>query len=271
MDVPSLSQVPRGHGVTAQPVGMVVVVGLALSLLVLLFCEIVRLRRFIGGRDAQGLRTDNQTLGLAQRFEALNAAVASLDAAVTSLNARVEPPVNTILMQPMLNKNELDNFLSTNPKYKLCNGDALDKTEYSKLYSIIGDLYGSSLDTFNLPNVTDCYLLGGPPENCDSAAIRRGGSLNFHTYASVDIQTRTSEDGVHDHTTIDHNSNWYVRKMSNSGGPCTIIDSGVQDPKTARTGNGGSHSHSVHVNGSVNVHGSIEPPYFKMHVFIKVK
>ena len=36
--------------------------------------------------------------------------------------------------------------------YLLLNGQSLSKTEYSKLYSVIGDKYGSTSTTFNLPN-----------------------------------------------------------------------------------------------------------------------
>ena len=36
--------------------------------------------------------------------------------------------------------------------YLLLNGQSLSKAEYSKLYSVIGDKYGSTSTTFNLPN-----------------------------------------------------------------------------------------------------------------------
>lgn len=37
--------------------------------------------------------------------------------------------------------------------YKLCNGQSLNKKDYPKLYAILGDTYGSTQTTFNLPDI----------------------------------------------------------------------------------------------------------------------
>lgn len=39
-----------------------------------------------------------------------------------------------------------------------CEGQELDKVEYHELYSIIGDTYGSTAETFNLPNQNACSI-----------------------------------------------------------------------------------------------------------------
>lgn len=37
----------------------------------------------------------------------------------------------------------------------LCNGQTVSKSTYSQLYSYLGDMYGSTVNTFNLPDMTD--------------------------------------------------------------------------------------------------------------------
>lgn len=46
--------------------------------------------------------------------------------------------------------------------YLLCDGSAVSRTEYAKLYSIIGDTYGEGdgASTFNLPNLIDRFVEG---------------------------------------------------------------------------------------------------------------
>ena len=53
-------------------------------------------------------------------------------------------PVGFIMQVNTLN-NIPDNWMS-------CNGQSLSKIEYNSLYQIIGNTYGSTADTFNLPN-----------------------------------------------------------------------------------------------------------------------
>lgn len=44
--------------------------------------------------------------------------------------------------------------------YLECNGQALSKTNYSRLYSVIGDTYGSTETTFNIPDLRDKFVQG---------------------------------------------------------------------------------------------------------------
>ena len=48
--------------------------------------------------------------------------------------------------------------------FMLCDGSALDTTEYSELFSVIGYTYGGSGDSFNIPDLRGKVLVG-----CDSS------------------------------------------------------------------------------------------------------
>ncbi|KAJ1566966.1 hypothetical protein HK405_007710 [Cladochytrium tenue] len=186
-------------------------------------------------------------------------------------------PVGATVMFPILGRQKLSWLQDREQRFRLCNGGTLKKVEFNELYSIIGDAYrrpDCQDDEFNLPDFTDRYLRGGGHGANDDGAEaggRLGGSLEIQgVQAKVDLRARTSEDGEHHHSTIDGSSWWYIRKLG-WGGPYTMIDCGAKDPYEARTGNGGRHSHDVHVEGPVSVSGRIEPTFARVHVFIKVK
>lgn len=45
-------------------------------------------------------------------------------------------------------------------KYLECNGQSLNKSDYSELYSILGNTYGNTATTFNLPNLNGRTVIG---------------------------------------------------------------------------------------------------------------
>lgn len=74
-------------------------------------------------------------------------AVNNTDADLVALQKQVnfgEVPIGAIISIPA-NATIPTNWLA-------CNGQSLNKTEYPKLYTAIGNIYGSSSTTFNLPN-----------------------------------------------------------------------------------------------------------------------
>lgn len=56
--------------------------------------------------------------------------------------------------------------------YLLCNGAAISRTTYSKLFEIIGTLYGSGdgSTTFNLPNLNNNFIQGSATAGTSKAA-----------------------------------------------------------------------------------------------------
>ena len=66
--------------------------------------------------------------------------------------------------------------------FLVCNGGAISRTTYSKLFAVIGTTYGSGdgWSTFNLPNLTDRFLQG----NTTVGAVRNAGLPNITGSAS---------------------------------------------------------------------------------------
>ena len=64
--------------------------------------------------------------------------------------------------------------------FLVCNGGAISRTTYSKLFAVIGTTYGSGdgSTTFNLPNLTDRFLQG----NTTVGAVRNAGLPNITGY-----------------------------------------------------------------------------------------
>ena len=64
--------------------------------------------------------------------------------------------------------------------FLVCNGGAISRTTYSKLFTVIGTTYGSGdgSTTFNLPNLTDRFLQG----STTSGAVKADGLPNIEGY-----------------------------------------------------------------------------------------
>ena len=67
--------------------------------------------------------------------------------------------------------------------FLVCNGGAVSRTTYSKLFAVIGTTYGGGdgWSTFNLPNLTDRFLQG----NTTVGAVRNAGLPNITGSASA--------------------------------------------------------------------------------------
>lgn len=75
--------------------------------------------------------------------------------------------------------------------YLPCEGQALSKTDYPELYEIIGDTFGETSTTFNLPD-----LRGRIPEGADSNTLG--------TYSNEQIQSHNHTSNAHSHTISNH-------------------------------------------------------------------
>ena len=66
---------------------------------------------------------------------------------------------------------------STPSGWLLCDGSAISRTTYSKLYNVIGTIYGSGdgSSTFNVPNLIDYYIEG----STEAGSIRLSGLPNI--------------------------------------------------------------------------------------------
>lgn len=77
--------------------------------------------------------------------------MATLVSNVGNLVSEMLNPVGTVIQGPIT---------SAPTGYLLCNGQAVERTKYSKLFDVIGTNFGSGDDstTFNVPDYRGCFL-----------------------------------------------------------------------------------------------------------------
>lgn len=82
-----------------------------------------------------------------------------------------------------------------NSKYLLCNGQAVSRTTYADLFTLIGTSYGSGngTTTFNLPNLKGRFLVGYDPGDSDYNALTsaKSGGSKTHTLTVNEIPAHT--------------------------------------------------------------------------------
>lgn len=81
--------------------------------------------------------------------------------------------------------------------WKLCNGQAISKADYPRLYAVIGGAYGETATTFNLPD-----LAGRFPMGAGAAALLSvgGAALVSLTVDQMPAHTHGVDDPGHGHT-----------------------------------------------------------------------
>lgn len=60
----------------------------------------------------------------------------------------------------------------------LCNGQSVSKTTYSKLYGFIGDTYGSTVNTFNVPDMKDRCVIQQDSASVSYDTLGKVGGVN---------------------------------------------------------------------------------------------
>jgi len=100
-------------------------------------------------------------------------------------------------------------------KWLLCNGQAVSRTTYSKLFARIGTVYGSgdSSTTFNLPNFVDRTMIGAG--GTYQAGLQTGSATVSLTEAQVPLKTHYH--GVADKGAGDDNAGMITRAWEKSG------------------------------------------------------
>lgn len=137
----------------------------------------------------------------------------------------------------------------------LCDGSAISRVQYNKLFSVIGTSYGSGdgSTTFNVPNLIDKFVQGnatsgtvkaaGLPNITGTMNIRRGNSGTGNT-----LFTPTGAYGV-------------ITDTGNTSAPADIITGSVDDQKWSFDA---SRSNSVYGNST-----TVQPPALTMRYIIK--
>jgi microcystin-dependent protein len=152
--------------------------------------------------------------------------------------------------------------------YIICNGQAISRTTYSALYSVIGTKYGvgDNSTTFNLPNLIDYGFPYGSVANTSLPTTINIGGIAFdasHTHNTT--ITRTVDAGAnkaHDHShtisgneSVAHTHN-FGNSSANSGGHTHVGSStstqhahNIALTNTSGSGNtggiSGNHTHNI--------------------------
>lgn len=136
--------------------------------------------------------------------------------------------------------------------WKECDGSVLNKSEYNKLYSIIGDTFSYGLEdasAFKIPNLQGQFIRGYDPECIvDSVPREFGGiqnhALQGHSHVFTMEGDETSTNGSHTHT---HHADCETVNGFAGGTSVHYIYNGFFDSnKTKRdTTSNGSHSHKL--------------------------
>lgn len=203
-----------------------------------------------------GTGTDNQTLALANNTLSINGGN-SVDL------SQYATPSGAIFAFPT----------STPPTgYLACNGQAISRTTYPNLFTLIGTSYGSGngTTTFNLPNYNGQFLRGwdngqGTDLDATNRTDRGDGTTGDVVGTKQSNQTLSHFHTVNPPST---NSNTNGAHLHNINPPSTTSNSAGNhlhniDPPTTNTNTTGAHTHSVNppntattTNGNHN-HGAL--------------
>lgn len=144
-------------------------------------------------------------------------------------------PVGSIVAIPSIVSSN-SNYL----EWLLCDGSSVSKTEYSNLYTVIGDIYGSTTTNFNIPDLSSYTIKGCDTDSelDDSTTISTTASLSNYLSHTHSINDATSGSGTSDVTltmiygktnvqggsggvqqyaSINSETNWDVQVYANSG------------------------------------------------------
>lgn len=166
--------------------------------------------------------------------------------------------------------------------WMLCYGQAISRSSYSELFSVIGTRYGdgNGSTTFNLPDLRG-YVVAGKDNMGGSSANRltnRPGGVNGDvlgdTGGSEEHELTASQNGPHSHgsgslsaqSAGNHSHNVTGARIgpSQSGSPGYIVEGGaVANPITWTAASAGAHTHNISGttggSGSGSPHNNVQP------------
>jgi hypothetical protein len=121
--------------------------------------------------------------------------------------------------------------------YLLCNGDAISRTTYAALFTVLGTTYGTGdgSTTFNLPNLKGRVPVGFDSTQTEFDAMGETGGAKTHTLA-------TSEIPAHAHDIQRNNVAASSTGADASTVYRTLANTGATYTTTQTTGGGGAHN-----------------------------
>jgi microcystin-dependent protein len=131
----------------------------------------------------------------------------------------------------------------------LCNGQTVSKSTYSQLYSYLGDMYGSTVNTFNLPDMTDRCVIQQDSALVPYDTIGKVGGANEILLESRHISnhnhTGTLSDNSYEHSHSYVATSFYQDARDGSPYPEYISGRGQTSGNTSAGNSIISHTHTL--------------------------
>lgn len=170
----------------------------------------------------------------------------------------------------------------------MCNGAAVSRSTYSRLYQTIGTIYGvgNGSTTFNVPNLQGRIPVGLNPVDPTFNALNNVGGEKAHVLTVNELATHvhtgvTDSAGDHNHAITDpgHIHTYYgVNSQLAASGLDNVAENSprpVENTSTAYTGisvnNNGAHTHTFTTDqtGLSDPHNNLQP-YIVLNYIIKL-
>jgi microcystin-dependent protein len=177
-------------------------------------------------------------------------------------------PVGSIVAIPSIVSSN-SNYL----EWLLCDGSSVSKTEYSNLYAVIGDIYGSTTTNFNIPDLSNYAIKGCDDDDTlnSNTSISDTASLSNYVSHTHSINNVTSGSG-----TSNVSLTMTFGKTNIQGGGGGVQQFAWKNSETnwdVQVYANGSHSHSIDDRTSNSVGSSnsfsIKPKNILMAYYIK--
>jgi len=171
-----------------------------------------------------------------------------------------------------------------------CDGQEVSRTEYAKLFAVIGTTYGAGdgLTTFNLPNLKGRVLVHRDNADTDFDTLGKIGGAKTHILTVDELPSHShsiSDDGSHNHSISSDGNHTHIISCSTNGGSSNCIaHTGLNVNTSVSTQSAGTHNHGgatgyngLHNHGgatgsigSGQAHNNLQP-YFVINYIIRAK
>jgi len=153
----------------------------------------------------------------------------------------------------------------------ICDGSEIPKSQYTRLYESVGDIYGTpgNANNFLLPDLRGRTLIGtGDGPSLTNRVLGATGGAETHTLTSAEIPAHThtgttDSAGAHNHTvsnTVQKTGNNTPGSLDNeSGAGGTEIDNIATATISTSTEPDHAHSFTTNATGSGDAHNNMQP------------